>query len=438
MGYIIVTKTPLHNIIVDYLRSKDNYPPYDKTVVIEKTNLPVVYITVDNITRDDQVIAHVKIIDNERVDYDGEMAIRYRGHASYKSADKKSYALRPLDDLGEKTNVSLLGMKSNKKWALKANWIDQSMIREAIAYELASHTEVAAPQMRFVEVILNDVYYGVYSLMEQPTRRTLGLTKTKGDVSGSYLLYFSRMKEADFIAENKTHDNTFYYPFIIKHPDFEDLTTEQKKYINDAIIAMSAAVKDTSSLDYGKYINELSFIDYQLSSEFACNTDAYWGSGYIYKDNDDIDGRFRMCLWDGDHAFGMSRNPKYSWYNHWIYRFKEDIQSDHRYDWWIDLMKNPRYQQKLQDRWKWFRCGYYSDDRVFSVVDSLYHILNDGGAVERNNKAWHIWGKEGNNVNHPHEKYLSDSFEDEIQYVKDWIRLRLEWMDNNINESNGI
>ena len=435
--FIVVTRTQFVEKIKQTLRECDNYAPLNKDVKIDSTNLPVIYIETERIQRENYVTANVKIIrEDGSVDYKGNMAIRYRGHASYYSADKKSYALRPLDTNGEKENVSLLGMKKQKKWVLKGNWIDCSMIRESIAYELAKKTEVATPNMRFCEVVLNGIYFGVYVLCEQPTRKMLGISKMKKDLSGAYLLYFARKKEADFIVGYQYDFGKYVYPFLIKYPDKKDITEEQKTYLTHRLTTMCEAVSDTTDTLYETYINTLSFIDFQLSTEFSANTDAYFVSGYMYKDKDNIDGRFHMCLWDGDHSFGMGRNPGYSHYSHWIFQFYEDKDMLHRFNWWYLLMKNPHYNEILKNRWREFRTGVYSDENVNNVVDSLYTLLTECGAMERNNRAWSVWTDKGNRVAHPHLKYLSDSFEDEVSYIKNWIGLRLKWMDEQLLDIN--
>ena len=47
-------------------QSPDNYPPDDKTVVIDSTNLPIVWIDVNGamIDRYERISAHMKIIHN--------------------------------------------------------------------------------------------------------------------------------------------------------------------------------------------------------------------------------------------------------------------------------------------------------------------------------------------------------------------------------------
>ena len=96
-----------------------NFPPDDQTVVIDSTNMPIVWIDVDGATiqRDDYVSARMKIIHNgqgqlnygdtiahpgQHIDYEGYIALRYRGNSSYSLSDKKPYQFRtlskPLED----------------------------------------------------------------------------------------------------------------------------------------------------------------------------------------------------------------------------------------------------------------------------------------------------------------------------------------------------
>ena len=91
----------------------NNYPPDDKTVVIDSTNLPIVWIDVDGamIDREERTSGRMKIIHNgkgklnygdtiahpgQHIDYEGYIAIRYRGNSSYSLSDKKPYSFRTL------------------------------------------------------------------------------------------------------------------------------------------------------------------------------------------------------------------------------------------------------------------------------------------------------------------------------------------------------
>jgi len=82
------------------------------------------------------------------------------------SYSKKSYGIT-LD-----APISLLGMRKSAHWLLNAAYIDRSLMRHKLSYDLfRSLSYPNAPRFavasRFVEVHLNGRYNGVYLLMER-------------------------------------------------------------------------------------------------------------------------------------------------------------------------------------------------------------------------------------------------------------------------------
>lgn len=99
-----------------------NYPPDDTTVVIDSTNLPIVWIEVNGATIDrvERVGARMKVIHNgdgrlnygdtvahpgQHIDYEGYIALRYRGNTTYTLGDKKPYSFRTLSHPLEESDV---------------------------------------------------------------------------------------------------------------------------------------------------------------------------------------------------------------------------------------------------------------------------------------------------------------------------------------------
>ena len=135
----------------------DNYRPDNRNVKINSTNLPIVWIEVDGqyIDRDERITARMKIIHNgdgnlnyadtvahpgQNIDYEGYVALRYRGSSSFSMSDKKPYSFRPLDkpleEGGEKKKVNILGMGKDNNWVLLAPYADKSMMRDLLAFEV--------------------------------------------------------------------------------------------------------------------------------------------------------------------------------------------------------------------------------------------------------------------------------------------------------------
>jgi hypothetical protein len=132
------------------------------------STLPVIYI--DNTegyygVGDDYSDAVIKLQGNEKHSdesefYSGGISIKLRGNST-KNRDKRPFNIK-LDK-----KADLLGLGSNKHWALLANDIDHTLMRNKLLYDFSG-----AIGMKYycksenVVLIFNDEYYGVYQLSE--------------------------------------------------------------------------------------------------------------------------------------------------------------------------------------------------------------------------------------------------------------------------------
>ena len=161
----------------------DNFEPINPQVKLTETNLPIVFVDVDGemIDRDERITARIKVIDNQgrqlnyadtvshrgqRVDYEGYIALRYRGNTSFDASSKKPYSFRtidrPLEEGGQKVKAAILGMPPDNNWAILAPYNDRSMMRDMLAFELSRPWMDYTPQGRYCELVLDGTYYGVY------------------------------------------------------------------------------------------------------------------------------------------------------------------------------------------------------------------------------------------------------------------------------------
>lgn len=94
------------------------------------------------------------------VDLDMTTGIRGRGNSTW-AYPKKPYALK----LDSKSKV--LGMREHKRWVLLANWMDRTLLRNAVSFRLSEMTALDyTPRGQFVELILNGEHMGNYYLCE--------------------------------------------------------------------------------------------------------------------------------------------------------------------------------------------------------------------------------------------------------------------------------
>lgn len=84
--------------------------------------------------------------------------------------DKKGYLLRTTKDDGiTNRDVEMLGMDAHHEWALHGPYLDKTLIRNYMWYNIAGEIMDYAPNARFCEVIINGEYQGLYLMVETIT-----------------------------------------------------------------------------------------------------------------------------------------------------------------------------------------------------------------------------------------------------------------------------
>ena len=435
----------------------DNYQPLNTSVTIDRTNLPIMFINTQHqvIDMNRRTAARMTIINNadgtnygdtlahphQTVDYDGWISIRYRGNTSFTYSKKKPYNLRTMatdDPNGKKRTAALMGMPEDHTWALLAPYGDRTMLRDVLVWQLARPYFDYTPRCRYCEVVLDGVYYGVYLLAESVRkgkhRLDLPDPGLSGDaLTGGYQLQIDRKEEPHFTSQymavdrhGKTYEgyNEIYLQY--KHPDYEELFPKQAEYIEQRVNQMENALAADYFRDpdvgYRQYLDSMSFIDQQLSQEFAGNIDGYRLSTNIYKQRDSQDPRFKTVLWDFDLAFGNSANANAAGTDFWRYQ-NNFLTNTNAYNkvpfWWMRLMEDPLYVEALKARWLQYRSENYSDAHIETTIDSIATLLRQGGALERNAVAWSM--------------SQGSAYDAHVNSLKNWIGRRVAWMDRQLD-----
>ena len=449
-----------------------NYMPVNATVQIAETNLPIVFINtkaIDSKTtiihKDYRVPVRMTIINNaegknygdtlahpgQKVDYDGWVGIKYRGKSSFDYAKKKPMGFKTLetsDINGKKKKVKILGMPKDHDWVLLAPYHDRSMIRDVLSFELARPYFEYTPRSRHCEVIMDDVYRGVYILCEKPGKGKYRLNlENPGDedntITGDYLLqmdsddekhYTSKYRARDSQGNSLIFNSRVYYQY--KFPEYDDMVPDhsgQLNYINKQISDFEDMMNSQNFANpetgYRHYIDVTSFVDYTLSQEFSGNPDAYRRSTYLYKRCNDVSPCFKICLWDFNMAYGNSLDELLGT-DKWHYINNATIQivkTSHVPFWWARIMEDAYFVDCLKKRWREYRETNYREERITQVIDSLVNLLEVGGARERNYKAWPNW-----NENIFLNLNKTKNYGEEINYIHSWIVNRLSWMDQQL------
>jgi hypothetical protein len=422
-----------------------------KAQVFTSSNLPIVIISTNNVSIPDEpkIPGTMKIIDNGPGQinhitdlgnvYDGNIGIEIRGSYSA-SLPQKPYAVETRDITQNDSAVSLFGFPEESDWVLLANYNDKVFMRNALAFKLFNEMGQYASRTRFCEVTVNGVYQGIYVFGEKIKRDDgrVDIDKLDPDENSGEPLTGGYIFKIDY-WDNQNSWKSPYHP--IGHPNFdvhfvyytpkpEEITMQQRSYIKDYVTTFESALYSPFG-NYEGFIDKQSFIDYFLVNELARNNDGFKKSFYFYKDRDGIDKRINCGpVWDFDWAWknidecAIFANTDGSG---WAYKVNDCYPDVNSPGWHIRLLQDTAFRNELNCRWKLFRNDILNTDSLLNWVD--YNASYLWQAQQRHYTRWPILGL---NVGTPVVGTIPTTFQGEINGFKNWILLRLNWLDANM------
>ena len=434
--------------------------PLSKGQTLTSSNLPILKVNTKGkaIVNEPKILADMQLIYNgigkinnvtdKPTEYLGKTGIEFRGSTSQQLFPKKPYGFELWVDSTEKSRkVALLGMPEEADWVLNATYNDKTLMRDVLSYDLANRMGRYATRSRYVEVMVNDKYEGLYILMEKVKRdknrvdiSSLKVTDNTGDdVTGGYLLKIDKTEGSKSKLWNTTlsiNGVSYTVPIQIEYPKITDITDAQFTYIKNYVTEFETSLKSSDYLTpkarWRGMIDIDSFVDYFLITEFTKNVDGYRLSTYFYKDKDSKGGKLKMGpAWDYNLAFGNADYLDGYKSTGWQYKVNDlAIPAKDTYflspTWWERLSADSTFRYKAAKRWEVLRKTALNPDRINTWMDSTATVLQE--ARIRNNNRWtgvlgvKIWPN----------YYVGATYENETAWMKDWIRQRTAWLDSQL------
>lgn len=378
-----------------------------------KTYLPTVTIATSDgspiTSEDDYTDATMTIVDPSSSSnaYSGAITIRGRGNTTWEMP-KKPYKVK----LPSKSKI--LGMKSEKNWALLANYDDKTMLRDATASYISNMTRLPwAPASVFVELTLNGQYEGVYQLIE-----TVDINSNRIDIADSdnstdptedgYLMEIDHWQEDEF---HWTTPNGL----LVGSNDPDPPTSAQETYIQPLVNAAEASFYASNASDatagWRSKWTESSVVDWFLVNELMGNHDANAESEYFYKDVGDVPF-VAGPIWDfdissGNDNYGTIQDPSVPW-----------VRTQH--GWYVALFKNdPTFNTAVKAEWAAIRSQV---GELPTYIDISSTALTQAAAS--NYQRWpNLYQKVWPNPE------AAGSYSGEVSYFKTWLNSRISYMD---------
>lgn len=406
------------------------------------------------ITDEPKILAGLKVVyngegkENRLTDtqfhYNSFVGIEYRGSSS-QMFPKKGLGIELRTEKGENNPLALCGLPEDSDWILFASYNEKSLMHNVLTMSLARQLGMNASRTKYVEVIINDVYQGVYVLMEKikvdknrVDIATLKPEDTAGDeLTGGYIIKIDKSTGTNYgtFRSNYTNFNGFANQYYYHLP--KTINDTQRNYIRGYVRKFEDAIYGKDYKDelkgYHQYVDMNSFAKMFIINEVSRNVDGYRISSYFTKDKDSKGGKLTASPpWDYDISYGNADYCEGSSYDLWAYKFNEICPRDGFQVpvFWERMVSDPKFIGELRNIYFEQRKtgGVLDYDRIVKEIDGLK--ANLGEAAIRNFQKWQIIGT----YVWPSPRPVPPTWDLEIIELKNWIFNRLTWMDRNFPE----
>lgn len=403
------------------------------------TTLPVVHIDTDGnqIVKENKIWAEISIMNQsadgspknifDTPDYQSPITVNLRGASSYVGFDKQQFRIKFYKNRGEtgSKNYKFLDMGENSEWVLNGPFLDRTLLRNRMIYNVSRDILGWAPDTRFCEVFVNGEYKGVYLAVEPVTNGESRLRLNEfGLLSGEtpYVIQRDRQgtEEDALNTYGKTSGKT-YNELYITYPSTNDLTQVQREWIENDISKIEEVLYSDNFSDskegYAKYIDVDSFVDYFIINETVMNNDAGNLSTYAYKE---LGGKLQLTVWDFNNAY-----DNYQWFRQDYTQFFMQSNS-----WYDKLLTDRAFVDRIVKRYEELRGTVLNTEHFYNLIDEGQKEL--GEAINRNFAVWGYTFSDDLLVVEDGESRDPKSYDEAITQLKNAIITRFNFLDEHI------
>ena len=376
-----------------------------------------------------------------------------------RGATARQYMMKPslnmklrTEDYTMEADSALLGMRSCSSWILDAMAIDRICMRNRVAFDIWNEfSRLPYPtefdgrngiEGRFVELYINEQYYGIYCLTDRINRKLLNLKKVKEQEDGSVLIRGVLYKSGtqDIPNQNEFCYNEDSTACVIEWHNAWELSYPEEWGGRMAWQPLQDAILRGYNKNYVKqhfFLENLA--EYQLLTMALCISDNWGNKNHflsirnINKDINDPDPtasdrrRFVITPWDMDTSFGG--------------HYEGDGYDGNYVDWPVNTIFNNTpypygpicadtdYLSILKERWMEARRGAFSVASVCQRLEHYRDLFVNSGAWQRMTDHFEKQKSQ--------PKYVLDLAR-EIAYIEKWYQERYQQMDAYFGITDGI
>ena len=391
----------------------------------QPTNLPLFVIHSmsgrELIDKKEIMLCNFYIVNNNKIDTNKNGTLKIKGNENLK-IEKISYNVR-FEDAQQPLDLK----SKSKKWALLGNYSDKTLIRNFLTFELSRIFNMTyTSECKFVDLIINGEYKGTYYFCDkiEVSETRLNIKKlTQSDnslskITGGYIMEidgFAYLGDLYFISRKGI-------PITIKYPDISDISSKQNFYLKEKFNKLKFYIYNNNFTN----IEITSFVKFFLLEELIGNAEAYW-STFLYKDRDDNKFYFGP-IWDNEMIFDNDYRvyPINCKSEYILYSGLSAGTADKFIN---QIIKNKIIINKIKEIWKEMTEKKLTSDYIEQFIDNQVKLINE--SKDLNFIRWDILNKKVS-----FNPKIYGSYEEEINYLKKFVKNRINWLNNYILNTN--
>ena len=320
------------------------------------------------------------------------MTIKVRGNTSATTDAKKPYKIK----LQKKRDLLFRGNESvykDKEWLL----LKDPYLFTNTAFRVSEMVGMTwVPGHRYINVVINDVYHGIYLLTESVKRNPdcrIDVDKNSGFIFECDLYWWN---EPVYVLSNERPS----YNYTFKYPDEDDITEEQLAYAQQMVRAYEASLTNDN---YPDLIDVSSFAAWCLVHDIEGTKDGGGCNRFYSKYDTTAQSKIMMPVaWD----FDLAERTTGEWSRiHQVYMKK--------------LFNNPNRAFV----WEYIRRWCLIRDTYLDIVQSYYTNLVNSPLGRALQDCYHL------------DNYAWDTnvwFQNNATFRRQWLQNRFAWLDANI------
>ena len=372
---------------------------------------------------------------------------------------KRNYHIKLKDASGNKLEKKFFGLRNDNSWILESCQVDMSRIRNRVLTDLWNDYSTppyyinkekkakTGTQGQFVELILNDEYRGIYCMTENMDRKQMKLkkideaTETNPETTTHGQLWKS--KDWTYATLMGTSPDGGYQPkyelttpnpnsemwdkYQVKYPDFEDYGNKTDwTTLYNAVDFVCHSSDEEFIQHFAEYFDLPLVIDYYILQECILSTDNHGKNMFFACYDVQTDKKITFGVWDMDATCGQRWSDDY--FHSSLMQPEQDyseyIARNEHGDY--NLFKRLRntdaedFNMQVRLRYRDLRDNYLATESVLNRFSTYLNRFKLCGAAQREYDKWN---------GDTDISRLNLDFDDEMEYLTDWITRRLNYLD---------